>query len=489
MDLLEKFYFYHQKENTFQPSERILVAFSGGKDSVCLLYLLSELKTNFGIEVAACHINHMIRDDAQADLDFCRAFCQEHNVPFFPRTVNVPLFCQKTGKGLEEGARLERYRLLQEVAVENGYSRIATAHTASDQAETVLFRILRGTGLDGAKGIPAARQNIIRPLLPFFQEEIVSFLKKRQVSFTQDSSNADTIFARNRLRHVVIPELKRINPAVENALLRFGKLSGYHDALCKKICNDLEGREKLSFSHTSLPLSFLARFCEDDADFPILYEILSRMAKSEKITIDFDRFLNILSLLKQPSEGKIIEISNGFSFVIQNKHLCFTKYESPDCDIQYKIELDEGKNEIPFLNQTLTLTFSKDEKLVNVNKKALIIRLSADKIEGKIVARSFQDGDKIRMYGMNKSVKKLFCDAGIPRVLRPYIPIICDQSEILWLPFFGLCDKTRQEPASRLMTFSLEGEKLDLIANEMAKKQSKIIPDKTNVPKEILISK
>lgn len=464
MDLNERFITYHQSKNTFSESKKVLVAFSGGKDSLCLLTLLRQYEAKLEIKVGACHVHHMIRgEEADREMDFCREVCEDLGIPFFAEKVDVPAFCKKNGVGLEEGARAERYRLLTQIAEAEGYDLIATAHSASDQAETVLFRMIRGSGIAGTRGIAERRDKFIRPLLPFYQEEIVAYLRKHQLTFTKDSSNDDILYSRNRLRNVILPEMKKINPSVEKALVRFGNLSSYQHALCVKLCDQIEKSQNFQAVCGKVPLSVLTEYAKDEADFPLLYEFLSRMAQNENISIDFDRFLSLVSLLKRPIEGKIIEISNGFSFLVKKNTLIFAKHETPLASIEYEMTLQEGTNSLPAFGEILHVSAKKQGKVININKKGLIIHIASDKMEGKLVARNFRNGDKIRMYGMNKRIKKLFCDAGIPSSLRNRIPLVCDDKEVVWLPFFGLCDKARDEKEGQIRTLSLSGEALSPI--------------------------
>ena len=474
MDLTERFFAYHAKTDLIQKGDRILVALSGGKDSVCLLLLMKEAEKRLSVQIGACHIDHMIRGaEAKADLVFCQKLCEKYAVPFFSEEVDVPRFCRENGVGIEEGARTERYRLLEEVARREGYGKIATAHTASDQAETVLFHLVRGCGMAGAAGMPEKRGMLIRPLLPFFKEEILAYLEEIQAPFTQDSTNGDILYARNRLRARVLPELTAINPGVEAALVRFGAMARGSAALCRALCDKTEKEEGISFSDGEAPLSLLAPLAKSEEGLPVLYEILSRMASKENISIDFDRFQSVAALLKRPREGKLIEISAQYVFTLRNGILSFCKHEAPAPGIRFKQVLKEGENALCALGQTLTVSPKKAEKVVNVHKNLLIIRLASDRIKGELVARSIRAGDTIRMYGMTKSVKKMLCDAGVPRELRGRLPVVCDEEEILWLPLFGLCDKARDAGSEEAVTLTLSGDDPDRIAEAIRLKSEK----------------
>ncbi len=461
MDLIQTFKEIQDEKNLIQKNDRILVAFSGGKDSLCLLFLLHKLKEHFGIEIAACHIHHMIRgEEADRDAVFCENFCKELQIDFFLEKADVPGFCREQKLGLEEGARLMRYRLLDEIASKNSFHKIATAHTAADQAETVLFRLVRGSGAIGTAGIPEERGRIIRPLLEFSTEEILRFLSENSLSFIKDSTNDDILYARNRIRNRILPEIKEINPKAEDALVRFAKLSGLQQKLVEKLADQWEKENRISSSDPKLPLSALKKLAEDEADFPILYEVLSRKAKNEKIVIDFERFTALCSLLFHPKEGKIIEIQNGFSFSIRSDFLIFEKNETEPDRILYQVGIHEGKNSIPPLGLEFHLSDKTRGKVENINKKLLKIQAASDRIEGELFVRNWNDGDTIRINQMTKSIKKLFQEAGIPKEYRHRIPLCCDEKGIVWIPFVGLCDRLRDPEAQEVVTFSLSGDYL-----------------------------
>ncbi|MBR1660637.1 MAG: tRNA lysidine(34) synthetase TilS [Oscillospiraceae bacterium] len=188
---------------------RVLIACSGGADSVALLDLLAVME---GVEAVCAHFNHCLRG-AESDRDeaFVRALCAGMGVPFHAGRGDVAAYAAESGKGIEEAAREKRYRFLRETAERTGCARIATAHNADDNAETVLFHLLRGAGTRGLGGIPPVRDGVIRPLLNVRRSEILAYLAARGLEHMEDSSNADARYARNDLRSNVLPALERIN--------------------------------------------------------------------------------------------------------------------------------------------------------------------------------------------------------------------------------------------------------------------------------------
>lgn len=202
----------------------VLCAVSGGRDSVCLLHYLCSLARRCGFSVAAGHYNHHMRPTAQRDEDFVRSLCEQLDVPFYTDGCDVVAAAREAGLGVEEMGRRLRYEFLEQLADRLGAQRIATAHHQADQAETVLLNLLRGTGPEGLGGIPPVRGRLIRPLLNTSREEIERYLEEHGLGHVEDETNESLNFARNRLRHNVMPELEKIHPALRRSIARTAQI-------------------------------------------------------------------------------------------------------------------------------------------------------------------------------------------------------------------------------------------------------------------------
>lgn len=202
----------------------VLCAVSGGRDSVCLLHYLCSLARRHGFSVAAGHYNHHMRPTAQRDEDFVRSLCERLDVPFYTDGCDVVAAAREAGLGVEEMGRRLRYEFLERLADRLGAQRIATAHHQADQAETVLLNLLRGTGPEGLGGIPPVRGRLIRPLLNTSREEIEAYLAEHGLGHVEDETNESLNFARNRLRHNVMPELEKIHPALRRSIARTAQI-------------------------------------------------------------------------------------------------------------------------------------------------------------------------------------------------------------------------------------------------------------------------
>lgn len=211
------------------PKASVVVGVSGGADSMALLHFLWEQKERWpGLRLTAAHVNHGLRgEEADRDERWVRDFCRHRGIPLEVLRIELREEAEKRKLGLEECGREVRYGFFQRLAGETG--RIATAHTLSDSVETVLFNLARGTGLKGLRGIPAIRGNIIRPLIGCTREETEAYCRERQIGFVTDSTNLQEEYSRNKLRLSVIPVLKEINPAVEEAVGKMTESVGQDD--------------------------------------------------------------------------------------------------------------------------------------------------------------------------------------------------------------------------------------------------------------------
>ena len=221
----ERFHEHLQTTKLIAPRAKILVGYSGGADSTCLLHLLKEC----GYDVVAAHLHHGQRPEADKELKLCEAFCQELDVPFASGKADVPRMANDLKIGIEEAGRMARYNLLEQAARRLDCDLIATAHTLTDHVETVLLNLVRGTGPTGLTGIPAVRQNIVRPLLSFNREETTKYCLDRGLWFHNEPGNENVDFSRVRIRSRVTPELSAINPNFEQAIVRCANIIDEED--------------------------------------------------------------------------------------------------------------------------------------------------------------------------------------------------------------------------------------------------------------------
>ena len=231
-----KFLYTIKKYSMFSPGDKVVVGLSGGADSMCLVTLLDEFKSELGISVHAVHINHCIRgDEADRDELFVRRFCEEKNIPLTVFRRDIPGISEKTGESTELAARRVRYECFSLCEAD----KIATAHSASDRIETLLFNLSRGASLNGLCSIPPVRDNIVRPLIGITRSEIEQYCKDNAVEYVTDSTNLTDEYVRNKFRLKVIPGICSINPAFEKNALRCIELLNEENAYIENLAEKL----------------------------------------------------------------------------------------------------------------------------------------------------------------------------------------------------------------------------------------------------------
>ena len=229
--------------------QNVTVALSGGADSVALLNVLLSLKDELGITVDAAHLNHMIRGaEADRDESFVRDLCRKLGVKLYVERIDIPRFAKENSMSLELAAREKRYAFLKNVS--NGL--VATAHTASDNLETLIFNITRGSGLEGLSAIPPKRDIFIRPLLLCTRQDIEKHCEQNNISYVTDSTNLQDEYTRNKIRHNVVPILKTINPSVENSVIRLTEILRENVNLIDSLANEYLSNNILPNGNLSL---------------------------------------------------------------------------------------------------------------------------------------------------------------------------------------------------------------------------------------------
>ncbi len=229
------------QKHLLKEEDGILIALSGGSDSVFLLCMFKELQPRLKLRLHAFHLNHMMRESAQRDEAFVSELCRRWNIPCDIVRSDIPRFASEGKISSEEAGRMERYRLMEELLCKYQLQKAATAHHADDQTETVLMRVIRGTGLHGLSGIPEQRGHIIRPLLAFRKQEMIEYLNENGIEYMHDETNESDDYFRNRIRNRVIPLLEKENPNLTDSLLSLSRIAANADLYFKEIAEELSG--------------------------------------------------------------------------------------------------------------------------------------------------------------------------------------------------------------------------------------------------------
>ena len=287
---------------------KIAVAFSGGTDSTALFYLLREISGDFALEISAIHVNYHLRGkDSDGDETFVRKLCEKHGIELFVKNADM----SNNSSQIEEIARNIRYEFFEEIRRANQVKFVATAHNANDQAETLLFRLARKTGISGACGILPVRQDgIIRPMLEITRSEILSYLAEKKVSYREDKTNADVKFSRNRIRANIIPELEKINPAAVLHLAQF--------------CEIVQGFD-MGEQQIAAPTHFSA---EKNAGFSQIREICfeNGLILNEKHLEQIENCKNNTGAVVLLPDFKMFVLSNSLFFAKNGAEICETDF-------------------------------------------------------------------------------------------------------------------------------------------------------------------
>jgi tRNA(Ile)-lysidine synthase len=476
-------------EQLIAQGDLVLSAVSGGADSMTLLSVLHRLTPELGFSLAAAHLDHRIRESAASELDRVRIAAASMGIPFHSGAENVPAEAERTGDSLEEAARKARYRFLHAKAKEIGAARIATGHTMSDHVETVLMRIVRGTGLRGLAGIPARRGIVVRPLLGLAREDTVSYCAAAGLTFVDDASNRDTRFFRNRVRLELLPMIEsRCHPGVRENLARLADIA--RSAL-EKI--RLETRPLLEedfrraagdrwelatarlsrFGELELAVLFgdiFAEKIECDMDFTrVHYEELARLALDPATS---GKMLSLPGMAARREHGKIVFARSiegfprigdaGWSVKIAVPGVTGAPGATVSASILAPSELDLSALRSACVAESPADTPAANARRDGAESAAANSAASAapviheaffdlESIAPPLVVRSPEPGDRMRPFGMrgSKKLSDIFIDKKIPAGERPTSLVIADTDDILWLVGVATGEKCRIRSETR----------------------------------------
>ena len=408
----------------------VICAVSGGADSVCLLHILKEIAPTRGFELYAVHFNHCLRgEESDRDERFVRKLCRELGVELFCGSGDVKGYAAKNGVGIEEAARIMRYKFFEETAGNIPGSRVATAHNADDNAETVLMNLARGAGLKGLCGIPPVRDIFIRPLLCMSRAEIDEYLEKHGLDHVEDSTNAENIYTRNRIRHDVIPVLKSINPAFAALVTETSDLIREDEGLLDTLSEQAIPFEADEEGRIALDVNKLK-----GNPYPLAARAVRRAAASLGCYPAAVHVKAVLELAAADMPSARTLLPGGVLVSREYDRLIFTHAGENEPIAETVARWGEW-TDIP--GAGIEIYFgSKNDETGNCDEVFLFNR---NDICGQLTVRARRTGDRIcldRRQG-GKTLKKLFIEKKIPASRRENIPIIADNKKILAISGLG----------------------------------------------------
>ncbi len=430
---------YMKQHHMAEPGEGILAAVSGGADSVCLLLVLRSLAEELGIHVAAFHLNHGLRG-AEADRDeaYVMKLCERMEVPLKVIREDVAGYAKANGMSEEEAGRELRYRHLKTAAKEFSCQKIATAHHKDDQVETVLMNLFRGSGLRGLAGIRPVRDRVIRPLLCMTRQEIEDYLMEEKTSWCEDSTNKELIYARNKVRNVLIPWVEEnINDRAEEHILNTAVFASQADEYFR-------GQAEKILGETANGVQVATEVFDVQPDIMKSYLVramIVRAAGSEKDISS--RHIEAVCNLKGPGRGTSVNLPYGLQAVRSYETLTVRK-RGTDAPIAEPITADaEMKNSL----QMQVFPWKKEQE---IPKNQYTKWFDYDKIKDTLSVRTREAGDYITIGdGKTKKLNRFFIDEKIPEEMRDKIMLLAEGNHILWIigyrisEYYKLSDMTR----------------------------------------------
>ena len=424
------------RNQMIDPGDRIVVAVSGGPDSVCLLDIFSKLREEFHIELIVAHLNHGLRGkDSDQDERFVKNLSRKMGIVC--HTKKIELYRIRNKRSIEEAARDERYTFLFDVLRDTNAKKIATAHHMDDQAETFFINLLRGSGPKGLSGIPERSDDgkIIRPLLGLRRYEILKYLKDLNLLYRVDESNFDKRYLRNAIRHELMPMLLKIQPQIIEHIHTLSKILKEEDRFLDELISS-----KMSFSShekdkkitvsineiLTLPEALKARAIR------ILIGRISTLKRLTHIHIE-----NIVRMLHSPNPQKEIHLPDGMVAKKRYNELILEKKKAEHSPPSFIYHIPEdGIYHIKEASCMLKFEVSKIDpplKLKDEDKYTAFI--SEDKARYPLIVRNFRKGDKFRPLGLEgtKKIKDLFIDLKIPKEQRYLIPLVIHKNKIIWV--------------------------------------------------------
>lgn len=425
-----------------EKGERLVLGVSGGPDSMAMLDMFLQIREKWRLGLFVVHVNHGFRGElADRDAKSVEAYCKDNGIDFYRFDHDVMDLSKKWSMSFEEAGRKVRYQAFEDVRKKVDGHKIAVAQNKNDQAETILMRLMRGTGLDGLKGIPLKRgPYIIRPVLFMSRKEIEAYCEVNKLPVCHDHTNDETIYTRNKIRHELIPYIEEnFNGQVVDGLFRLGQMieddvdfiETSLDGVLSTMSIDLELVDHVDAKwfnghHKSLKSRLIRRVVDLKGDG------LKNVSHAQ---ID-----EVLDLIGNMRHGKR-KIISGIEFSLKYDTLYFRKM-----NVEEDKESHTSVNEMEFEIEEISA-----REYAAYTLKSNEVSVDLDKIDGNLSARYRKDGDKFQPMGMKgrKKLKKFFIDLKIPAEIRDHIPLICDESGIIWVVGHRLSERVKVDDTSR----------------------------------------
>ena len=442
-----------EKYNMIKDNDTVILAVSGGADSMCMLHFFKEYSRNHNINIICAHVNHGIRgEEADSDEAFVRDFCKRNDITFECAHYDVPAISRETGESEEECGRRLRYEFFKSL---NADAKIATAHNLNDSMETVIFNFARGTSLKGLTGIPAVRENIIRPVLCLEREEIVQYNQFYCIDYVTDSTNLIDEYSRNKIRHNIIPVMNELNGGFAKVFTgcveSLNVIEDYLDGETRNIYNRINqsGRfsvDELNKLHSALRDRIIIKICENAGAYDI-----SR------------RHVELINSILVP--GGAVMLHGGVKICSDGKYLFKQTEKAKEISIFEPVCPDNCEY---IFDRVLITLIDVDKSIINnynIKNMSMLGFADGEKIFNAVF-RSRKPGDRFKFpYAEHsKSLKNLYKEKNISPESRVGVPLIADGENILWINGVGVSDYAKVTADTKkivriVISESVKGEK------------------------------
>ncbi|MFP4531371.1 MAG: tRNA lysidine(34) synthetase TilS [Desulfobacterales bacterium] len=445
--------------------DKVLIGVSGGPDSICLWHALMALADQLNIRIGVAHLNHGLRGPASdEDAGFVRETAKHYNTPFFYQKVNIRDLANKYKRSLEEAGRMARYDFFQETAAAHGFDKIALGHHRDDNAEQVLMNVLRGAGLDGLAGIPPARDQIIRPLIRVCRQDILAYLAENRVAYVTDQTNADPLFLRNKIRHHLMPYLKKeFNPNLPDSLNRLSKICRSETDWLKELAIQALNQASIYQDKTELALSISSLKGGHRAHLRRMMRAGIKTVKGDLRRIRMAQIDAAVDLIYNASEMAWSDLSDrirvekkGDQLIIRqvSGNLRTDRPGPPMPAYQYHIQATDLPLDlwIPEIQKRITISAPYEADGLNIDDPAPAVAVfDLDRLRFPLIIRNPGPGDRFVPLGMRGSqkLKDYFINSKVPQPDRRFYPVLATEHKIIWLAGHRIAEAAKVTPASK----------------------------------------
>lgn len=428
---------YISKKNLLQPEDRILVAVSGGIDSM----VMADLFIKSGYKIALAHCNFNLRgEESDDDQKFVKTYAEAKNIDFYTVSFKTKSYANERGLSIQMAARDLRYNWLKKIREENGYNYIAIGHNRDDSIETFFINLIRGTGLHGLTGIKYINENIIRPVLFASRKQIIEYASENNISYREDSSNSETKYQRNKIRHIIIPEIEKINPhfikKMEDTMNNLHEYERYLSKIVSERCNQIITNKK---DEVIVDLNKI----DPENDKIILFEILKEYGFNP------DQITSIINSINS-IPGKLF-FSHSHRVVKDRDRIIISENKATDNDVYY---INDNDKEI---SKPIKLSFKKVELTVgfNIKKESSFGNFDYLKLKFPLELRRWKTGDRFIPLGM-KNFKKLsdfFSDNKLSIADKEKVWLLLSGNEIIWIVNHRIDDRFKVTSQTKNVLF------------------------------------